>query len=584
MEKTSSLGKVWKPREIDERKVYKYIQDFSLSDLLARIIIARGINESQVELFLNPKIKHLLPDPFHLIDMEKACVRVADAVEAKQKITVLGDYDVDGATSSALLIRLLKQLNAKAEVYIPDRVTEGYGPSASAFQKFKDNGSSLAITVDCGITAFEAVDYANEIGLDVIILDHHLSDVKIPAAIAVVNPNRIDETSEYKYLAAVGVSFLFAVGLVKTLKNRGYFNSNSEPDLLSLLDLVALGTTCDMMPIIGLNRAYIVQGLKVLSNQKNLGLKLLSEFGKIDSLPNSYHLGFVIGPRINAGGRVGKSYLGSHLLSTEDEILAQKYALELERYNEERKVIEQQVLDEAIIMAESQLHKNYIIVSSEKWHQGVIGIVAGKLKERYQKPVAAISIEGDVGKASCRSVRGIDMGRKIVEAKKRNILLTGGGHSMAAGFTLSVDKIDELIAFFDESMEQDSTVLTENNTCYYDAEISPNGVTIELAKEIEKLEPYGNGNSEPIVKISKVYVLRAAISNNRHITCMLAPDKESVGSKPIKAICFNCIGSPLGDALLSEKPLTLSILGNIKVNNWQGYSTAQVNINDAIID
>lgn len=584
MEKHSTQGKIWKAREVDQRKLYQYIQDFSLSDLLARIVISRGIESSEVDLFLNPKIKNLLPDPFHLIDMEKACERVADSVQKKEKITVLGDYDVDGATSSALLIRLFKQLNVNADTYIPDRVKEGYGPTSGAFQKFKDSGTSLAITVDCGITAFEAMDHASQIGLDVVILDHHLSDVKIPSAFAVVNPNRFDEKSEYKYLAAVGVSFLFAVGLVKILKLRGFFSQSNEPDLLSLLDLVALGTICDMMPITGLNRAYIVQGLKVLAKQKNIGLKLLSELGKIDSYPNSYHLGFVIGPRINAGGRVGKSYLGSHLLSTNDINLAQKYAIELERYNEERKIIEQQVLDEAIIMAETQIHKNYIIVYSDKWHQGVIGIVAGKLKERYQKPVAAISIEGDVGKASCRSVRGIDMGRKIVEAKKRNILLSGGGHSMAAGFTISVDRIEDLVEFLNESNTEDYSILQQNNICFYDAEISPNGFTIDLAKEIEKLEPYGNGNSEPIVKIGGLYVLRAGVSNNRHITCMLAPDRNSHGSKAIKAICFNCIGSPLGDALLSEKPLTLSVFGNIKVNNWQGYSSPQLNINDVIIE
>jgi len=584
MKQTSCSGKIWKAREIDERKIYQYINDFELSDLLARILIARGIEADKVMSFLNPKIKDLLPDPLHLIDMKKACERAADSIEKNEKITVLGDYDVDGATSSALLIRFFNSIGANCAVYIPDRMTEGYGPSPEIMDKFKSNGSSLAITVDCGITAFAAMEHASKIGLDVIILDHHMSDITMPKAYAVVNPNRFDEKSEYKNLAAVGVSFLFLVGLMGILRKRGFFTEKTEPDLLNLLDLVALGTICDMMTLTGLNRAFVIQGLKIMTKRQNLGLKILSEYGKIDTLPSTYHLGFVIGPRINAGGRVGKSYLGSHLLATLDDELAHKYAQELENYNEERKVIEQQVLEEAMIMAEEQADKNYILVYAENWHPGVVGIVAGKLKERYQKPVAAMAIDGDVGKASCRSVRGIDLGSKIVEAKNKGILITGGGHAMAAGFTVDKNRIHELVEFLDEAMSKESETLVENNTYYYDAEVSPNAFNLNLAKEINKLEPYGNGNSEPLIKVAGLFVLKANVTNNRHISCLLAPDRKAFGSSAIKAIAFNCVGTPLADALLSEKALNLTVFGNIKINHWQGNSNAQLFINDIAVN
>lgn len=580
----SVLGSNWKSRDIDERQVYRYVNDYNISELLARIMIARGVEEQDVEKFLNPKIKDLLPDPFHLLDMEKACARVADGILRKERIKVLGDYDVDGATSSALLIRLLKSLDCDCSVYIPDRIEEGYGPSASSFQKFKDEGSHLVITVDCGITSFDAVNHANEIGLDSIILDHHLSDEKLPAAHAVVNPNRFDETTKFTYLAAVGVCFLFAVGLIKVLRAKNYFSSRPEPDLLKLLDIVALGTICDMMPIIGINRAFVVQGLKMMKARNNLGLNLLSQYGKIDIAPNTYHLGFVIGPRINAGGRVGKSYLGSHLLATDNIEQANKYALELERYNEERKILEQKVLDEALVLAENFAHKNYVIVSSDSWHQGIIGIAAGKLKERCQKPVLAIAFDGDIGKASCRSVRGIDLGRKIVDARNKGILLSGGGHAMAAGFTIHRSKMDEFMDYLDQGMDLDAIALEENNTRYYDANVSPNGLSLSLANELEMLEPYGNGNSEPVVRIDGLYVLKASVSNNRHVTCLLAPQRDAIGSKAIKSISFNSFNSPVSDALLSKKPLNLTVIGNLKANKWQGSSYPQLVILDVILN
>lgn len=576
----SVTAKTWNIREINERRVYEYINEFGLSDFSARVLIARNIPLENIPNFLDPRIKDLLPDPFHLLDMEKACQRAANAIINQEKIIVLGDYDVDGATSSALLIRMLKSLGIEAKAYIPDRICEGYGPTLPVIEKFGQEGVNLLITVDCGVTAFDPVARGNELGIDTIILDHHMSDITLPSAFAIVNPNRFDETTQYKDLAAVGVAFLFSVGLVKILRSKGYFENRPEPNLLYLLDLVALGTVCDMMNLTGLNRAFVIQGLKIMQQQKNLGLKMLLDAGKIDILPSSYHLGFVIGPRINAGGRVGKSYLGSLILSTDDEYKAREYAVELERYNEERKVIEQQVLEEAAEIALAQKDNNFILVHSEGWHQGVVGIVAGKLKEKFQKPVAAVAVDNGIGKASCRSVKGIDFGSKIVEAKNLGILLSGGGHSMAAGFTINMERMEDLKLFLHEALAKHEAVLQENKICYYDAEITPAGINSDLADEIKKLEPYGNGNTEPIVKISGLYVLKANVTNNKHINCLLAPSKETFGSKAIRAISFNCMGTPIADILLSQKPLKLTIFGNIKLNYWQGKTNVQIYIND----
>ncbi|MDX1917354.1 MAG: single-stranded-DNA-specific exonuclease RecJ [Rickettsiaceae bacterium] len=573
----------WLAREIDERLVYRLVNDYNLSEILARILIGRGINIEEVEDFINPKIRKALPDPFHLIDMEKACNRVYEAIINNQKILIFGDYDVDGATSSALLKRLFTMLNVNCDIYIPDRITEGYGPSAELMSKFKSMDYSLVITVDCGVTAFDALEYADNIMLDVIVLDHHLSEILLPRAFAIVNPNRIDESSKYTNIAAVGVSFLFAVGLISTLKKNKYFTSSNDiPNLLDLLDLVALGTVCDMMPITGLNRAFIMQGLKVIARQENIGLKTLAQIACIEGKITTYHLSFVIGPRINAGGRVGSSYLGARLLSMADPVKAYEYASRLESFNLQRKAIETRIIEEAVIIAQEQSGNSHIIVSSTSWHQGVIGIVASKLKEKYQKPIIAISIENGIGKASCRSVKGINLGQKITKAKDMGLLIGGGGHAMAAGFTIDANKIPEFSLFLEQELSSDLDCFEENMIKYYDAFISPNGVNINLAKELEKLEPYGIGNDEPLILIEGLYVLKARILSNQHISILFAPSRDSYGTKAINGICFNGINSPMEQVLLSEKVRKISIICNVKVNNWQGNNSLQVIVHDLI--
>lgn len=577
----SVTSKKWQSHKIDERAVYRIINDYNLSDLLSRIIYNRGIDYEDIPNYIDPKIKNLLPDPFHLLDMDKATKIVGKAILNNRKIAVIGDYDVDGATSSALLKKLFQNLDIECEIYIPDRDKEGYGPSKLAIDNLISKNVELIITVDCGINAFEEVEYAKSKNLDFVILDHHISEFQLPNADAIVNPNRFDETTNLKNLAAVGVCFLFAIALNSHLREHDFFKNKNEPDLIKLLDLVALGTVCDMMTLQGLNRAFVSQGLKIMSRRENIGLSTLSDTSNIDSKISTYHLGFVLGPRINAGGRVGKSYLGSNLLSTNDQNLAAIYSDELEEFNNQRKIIENNVLIEALDQVQNKLHNEFLILHSKDWHQGVIGIVAGKLKDKYNKPVAVISdIEGE-GKASCRSIKGIDLGAIIVDCKNNDLILGGGGHAMAAGFSVNMSKIDDLQNFLNERCKKLSSKI-EENISKYDFELTSDAVNMDLANEILKLEPFGNGNKEPIFKINNLFVLKANVSANKHVSCLLAPDRNTYGKKAIRAIAFNVFESPIGDMLLSEKAKQFDIIGNIKINNWQGNTNIQLNILDII--
>lgn len=576
----SVLGKNWTSREIEEYFVVSAVARYGISEVLARILAGMNINIEDIELFLEPKVKHLLPDPFHLKDMDVACEIASSAVINNIKIAVFGDYDVDGATSSALLKLVFRSLGKEIEIYIPDRLEEGYGPSIISMDKFKEMGAEVVFTVDCGSLAFEPLKYAKSIGLKVIVLDHHQTDFSLPEAAAVVNPNRLDNDSNSTNLAAVGVTFLFAVGLISKLKEKEYFTSPDKiPNLLNFLDLVALGTVCDMMQLTGLNRAFVKQGLKVMSKRQNLGLRVMSDLTKIDSKPSCQHLGFLIGPRINAGGRVGKSHLGANLLSTDNESDAYSFAHQLEVFNEERKIIEQKVYIEAMDQAKLQENSNMVMIASDNWHQGVIGITAGKIKELIQKPVAVISLDGEFGKASCRSVSGVDIGLFITKAKSENLLINGGGHAMAAGFTVRREQISALHEYFNNLLESNISNTKQDTTKFYNIEVSPKGVNLDLAREILKLDPFGCGNPEPIIKVKSLYVLKAQVYG-RHINCLLAPDKNSFGSQAIRAVAFNSAEQPVGDILLSPKAQRINVYGNLKINNWQQKDNVQFVIHD----
>lgn len=565
----SLSGMRWDLHEDCFRTTSMLTQQLNISDALARVLSSRGIrSSSEASSFLDPKMKDLIQDPFLLKDMDKAAERVADAVVMEQKITVFGDYDVDGATSSALLRRFFRMINIDAPVYIPSRMKEGYGPNPDAMRKIREGGSSLVITVDCGTMSFDAVDAANEVGLDVVIIDHHLALPELPKAVAVVNPNRIDEDYSDKTLAAVGVSFMLAIAVRSVLRKRGWFAKKGmeEPDLMTLLDLVALGTVCDVMPLQGLNRAFVKIGLKVIASRNNIGLATLSNIAKITIAPQAYHLGFVFGPRINAGGRVGEGMLGTTLLSTEDPIEALKIAQRLEELNEERKVVEGQVLEDAIFKIESRgLHNDpVIVVDGEGWHIGILGIIASRIKERYNKPSAIVAIHDGVGKGSARSIAGVDLGTAIASAKTDGIIIEGGGHAMAGGFTVKQDNISSLREFFKERFESDVADLTKVRSLPIDAVIDISAANRKMFDDISKAGPFGSGNSQPRFAIKNLYVTKAMQVGINHVMFIVCDSMSD--SRGLKCINFKGAETTLGQFILNGVGKRIDIAGFIQAN------------------
>ena len=577
-------GKIWQQKNINEHYVLEMQNKLGISDLLAKILSSRVSSVELASSFLSSKIKYLLPDPFHLLDMDKAVNRTIQALAKKEKIYIFADYDVDGATSSALLKNIFRDLGHNVDIYVPNRIEEGYGPSEYSFQKIKDMGAELVITVDCGTSSYEALKYAKRINLDIIVIDHHIATQVPLEPVAIVNPNRIDETSDFTYLAAVGVAFLFATALLSELKKQNYFQKIQLPNLMQYLDLVALGTVCDVMPITNLNRAFVSQGLKVMKQRLNIGIKTLCDIAGIEEKLNCYHLGFILGPRINAGGRVGKSNLGANLLSSLSASESMELGAELEKHNNERKVIEFIMVDEAIATAETQQDQKLLFIVGNGWHAGVIGIIAGKLKEKFNKPVAVIALVNGIGKASCRSIAGIDFGKKIIEAKDKELILAGGGHAMAAGFTVTEDQLPELQNFLNNLFENDFKNSTFSEIDEYEAELTTSSISLQFMDELNILEPFGHGNNEPIFKISNLFVLKADIIADKHIRCLLAPSKDAFGSKAIAAIVFNAVNGPMEKVLMNKKAYSINIIGSLKINSWKEQKKIQLQIKDLIIN
>ena len=475
MNKASILGTSWQQKSHDQRQSKLISQRLNLSEVLSDLLAMRDVELENVENFLTPKIKNYLPNPFDLGDVEKGALHVIDAIKKNKKITIFADYDVDGATSASVFKRFFRDIGIDAGIYVPDRILEGYGPNKAALLNLKNSGTDLVIMVDCGTVAFEPILAAAEAGLEIIVIDHHLGVTQKPAAIAVINPNLLDEKFPHKDLCAAGVSFLFLVALNKKLREDGFYEKIAEPKLLDLLDLVALGTVCDVMPLTGLNRAFVDAGLKILTKRKNLGLRKICDLAGLDQKPTSYHFGFIIGPRINAGGRVGKSDLGATILSSENQSQIDVIADDLEILNKQRKDIEAQVLEQAVAMlekGENGFSKDdpVIFVASKNWHQGVIGIVASRLKDLYNKPTAVIALddENNKGKASCRSISGIDFGAEILNARAEDLLLEGGGHAMAGGFSVTPEKISDLHKFFCQKMAEKVAKLSLEKTSHFD--------------------------------------------------------------------------------------------------------------------
>ncbi|MDA0781742.1 MAG: single-stranded-DNA-specific exonuclease RecJ [Rickettsiales bacterium] len=579
----SVKGAVWKLRACDERQVLAISQKLEIPEILARMLYVRGVGLNEVESFLNPTLKFLMPDPFHLLDMEKAANRLADAVEKGEEIAVYGDYDVDGATSSSLLKRYFREIGNEPIIYIPDRIKEGYGPNTDALLYLKEHGVDVCVTVDCGTMSFEPLAAAKEAGLEVIVIDHHLSSETLPEAVAVVNPNRLDETSDQKHLAAVGVCFLLIVAVNKILRERGWFQKRKAPDLLNLLDIVALGTVCDVVPLKGVNRAFVSQGLKVMRNRHNCGLAALADIAKVDDCPSTYHLGFMMGPRINAGGRVGQSDLGARLLSTEDVDEAYDISMKLDNFNMERRAIESMVLESAVAQIEQKgTDRPVLFAIGEGWHPGVVGIVSSRITERFNRPSAIISINEGLGKASARSVSGIDFGSAIVAANQAGLLVTGGGHAMAAGFTVEEGKIDAMYEFLCKRFEEniDECAVKQIKA---DGFLSIDSATTELTDLIKKVEPFGTSNPEPRFIFNDLYIIYADIVGADHIKCVFGTDHAGNMGKTIKGMAFRSLETPLGKALLDNRGKTVSVAARVKLNSWRGVDTVELLIDDVAV-
>jgi len=582
----SLCGKRWEERLADGRQALALAQQLGLPEIVGRVLAARGVTPDEAERFLNPTLRAYLPDPSSFQDMDRAAARLVRAIEAGEKVAVFGDYDVDGATSAAVLSRFFAALGLPLEVYIPDRLAEGYGPNAPALRRLKAQGIDLVITVDCGITAYEALDEAAAAGLEVVVVDHHAAEPRLPRAAAVVNPNRLDDRSGQGQLAAVGVTYLLVVALNRALRAAGWYarQGRAEPDLLQWLDLVALGTVCDVVPLTGLNRALVAQGLKVMAARRNPGLVALSDVARIDDKPGTYHAGFLLGPRVNAGGRVGEAPLGARLLCCDDALEAAGIAARLDGYNTERRDIELQVLDQAIRQVEERgVGDGLVVAASEGWHAGVIGIVASRLKERFGKPALVIALDGSVGKGSARSVPGVDLGAAVIAARQAGLLVNGGGHAMAAGLTVAGDRLAELTAFLDTRLARRLAEIDYRPSLGIDGALKPRGATLELLAQIERCGPFGVGNVQPRFVLPAVRVGRASVVGENHVRCFLGDGAGALGGAggSLKAIAFRALESPLGPALLQTAGLPLHVAGRLQIDRWNGNEGVQFIVEDA---
>lgn len=580
----SLTGRRWATRLGDERLALAIAQRHGLPDAISRLLAARDVDLDAVADFLEPTLRKFLPDPSHLKDMDEAVARLVRAVQHGERIVVFGDYDVDGATSSALLLRFFRSVGGNIGVYIPDRRKEGYGPNAPALLKIKEEGASVVVTVDCGITAFEPLAEAKRAGLDLIVIDHHMAEIALPDAVAVVDPNRVDDSSPHKHLAAVGVAFLLAVGVNRALRDAGWYGEQRpEPDLRQWLDLVALGTVCDVVPLLGVNRALVKAGLQVMAQRRNAGLSALADVARLKEAPEAYHLGFLLGPRVNAGGRVGQADLGARLLSSDDPHEVGALAIRLDEFNAERRAIERDVLDQAITRieglygADRNALPSALLVESEGWHVGVIGIVASRLVERYGRPVFVIGMDGALGKGSGRSVRGVDLGAAVIAARQAGLLVNGGGHAMAAGLTVARDSLPELTRFLDERIAPQLGAAPPVRELGIDAALAPAAATRELVEMIERAGPFGAGNALPRFALTGVRVSYAQPVGEGHVRCTL----QGAERGRVDAIAFRANQSALGPALLDSARPVLHVAGALRIDRFGGRETVRLQIDDA---
>jgi single-stranded-DNA-specific exonuclease len=581
---TRSLsGRAWRARPADAATVRSHQLKLGLSEPLARALASRGVGEDIAESYLNPTLKALFPDPSCFSDMDGAARILVEAVVTGRPVTVFADYDVDGATSAALLVRWFRAMGRDLPIYVPDRMTEGYGPSPAAFRRLKAEGAELVVTVDCGAAAHDALVTAAELGIEVVVIDHHMMGETAPPAAALVNPNRPDCVSGQGNLCAAGVVFVLMAAMNREARRRGLFADRPEPDLRQWLDLVALGAVCDVTRLTGFNRALTAQGLKVMSSWANPGLRaLLDVAGAAPGPASVFHAGFVLGPRINAGGRIGRSDLGARLLSTDDEAEAKDLAQQLDALNAERKSIEKIAFDEAVRLIEQQSNFDpeapVLVAAKEDWHPGVVGIVAGRLRERYRRPVVVIGIDPvtGIGKGSGRSQPGVNLGRAIQAAYDAGILMAGGGHAMAAGLTVRAEAIPELRAFLTERLSQETTDALAGDALEIDVLIAPGGAGRPLLEEFRRLEPFGPGAPEPLFAVGSVTVAESMAMNGGHVRCVLA---DGAGGR-LRAVAWRAGDTELGRRLLARDGV-LHVVGKLKPDDWKGRNDVQLEIEDA---
>jgi single-stranded-DNA-specific exonuclease len=576
----SLSGRAWRVRPAQEALVRSHMLRLGLTEPLARALASRGVGEAQADHYLSPTLKALFPDPSCFTDMDRAVDILLDALTADRNTVVFADYDVDGAASAAMLVRWFRAMGKDTPIYIPDRMTEGYGPSPAIFRKLREQGAEVVVTLDCGAAAYDAIAAAAEIGLTVVVIDHHLMREAPPPAAALVNPNRTDCLSGQGVLCAAGVTLVLLAALNREARGRGLFAQRSEPDLRQWLDLAALGAVCDVTQLVGFNRALTAQGLKVMSNWTNPGLKaLLQVAGGKPGPASTFHAGFMLGPRINAGGRIGRADLGARLLSTDDLDEARDIAIQLDSLNAQRKEVERQVVEAAAAMIDKTANFDpnapVILVAGDGWHPGVIGIAAGRLRERYRKPVLVVGVdrEANVGKGSGRSQPGVNLGRAVQEAFDEGLLMAGGGHAMAAGLTVRPDLIPELRAFLETRLaaEQDAA----DDSLDIDALIAPAGADRALYDDFQRLTPFGPGNPEPVFALADAIVEQASFVRGGHVRCLL---RDGAGAR-LRAVAWRCEETALGQALKAGGRLHL--VGRLKPDDWQGRNGVEFEIEDA---
>ncbi|MCC3244057.1 single-stranded-DNA-specific exonuclease RecJ [Methylocystis sp. WRRC1] len=579
----SVLGRPWRARldASGEALALALAQTHGLDDMLARVLAGRGVSVAEVERYLDPTIRTLMPDPSTVRDMDAAVDRLARAIETGEQIAIFGDYDVDGACSSALLIDYWRVAGAPEPLlHIPDRIFEGYGPNAEAIRNLAGRGATLLVTVDCGTTSHEPFAVARELGLDVIVLDHHQAPEHLPHAI-VVNPNRQDDLSGQGGLCAAGVVFLALVGLSRMLRTRDWWGDHRPaPDLLSSLDLVALATVADVAPLSGLNRAFVAKGLSVMRNRSRTGLAALMDAARMDGPPRAYHLGFALGPRINAGGRIGDAGLGARLLTLSDPVEASRIARELDRLNAERQVIEREALEAAVALAEEQFVKtnrlSCLVVEGSDWHPGVVGLIAARLKEKFNLPSFAIAFNGETGSGSGRSLSGVDIGKTVRRAVELGLAVKGGGHAMAAGITVLADRVAALREFLNDALAEQVEAARGADALVIDAALSGRGVNLDLLRRVEKAGPFGQGNPEPLFVLPEQRIVDAAVVGTGHVRARL----RSGDGASVDAIAFRAGGSPLGEALLGGRGERFHVAARLSANQFRGVERVETRIAD----